>query len=57
MGKTLIDYCKLQYEELELSVYVQNKSAVNFYEEQGFKIIKEEKNKNENFNEYEMVWR
>lgn len=57
VGKGLIDYCKSQYEELELSVYVENKDAVRFYKKQVFKIVKEEKNENQNFDEYKMVWR
>ncbi len=40
IGKSLVEYVKNKYENIELAVYKDNKKAVEFYKKQGFKIIK-----------------
>ncbi|MEG6586773.1 N-acetyltransferase [Dendrosporobacter sp. 1207_IL3150] len=56
IGKELINYCKSIYSTLELAVYSQNKSAVEFYKHCGFTIIAEQPNEDSGFNEYIMSW-
>lgn len=54
IGKRLIKYCVNKYEKLELAVYIENRYAVEFYEKCGFKIIKQQNNKESNHYEYIM---
>ena len=56
VGKALIDYCKTQYEVLELAVYVENQRAVDFYKKQGFHVIAEQENEDSKAREYGMRW-
>lgn len=56
VGKALIDYCKAQYEVLELAVYVENQRAVDFYKKQGFHVIAEQENEDSKAREYGMRW-
>lgn len=41
---------------LTLHVYEKNKKAIKFYQKNGFKIIKEDIDKNTNEKEYMMLW-
>lgn len=54
LGSKLIDYVIKKYEKLNLAVYKENKNAVEFYYDKGFKIIKEQKNEDSGFKEYIM---
>ena len=56
VGKALIDYCKAQYEVLELAVYAENQRAVDFYKKQGFHVISEQENEDSKAREYVMRW-
>lgn len=56
IGKKLMNYCKSLYSSLELGVYVENVSAVNFYKHCGFKVEKEQINEDSGFREYIMSW-
>ena len=55
IGKKLLDYVKKYHSNLSLSVYKENKRAVNFYKREQFKIISEEKEETGNI-EYTMEW-
>ena len=57
IGRNLIQYCKLKYPELMLSVYAKNERAIAFYEKEEFKIVKEETDKTTNEKEYIMSWK
>jgi len=54
IGKKLIDYVKARYKNLNLAVYKENKVAVDFYINRGFKIIKEQINEDSGHSEYIM---
>ena len=54
IGKSLIDYVKARYKTLNLAVYKENKRAVDFYINRGFRIIKEEINEDSWHSEYMM---
>ena len=54
IGKKLIDYVKARYKNLNLAVYKENKVAVDFYINRGFKIIKEHINEDSGYSEYIM---
>ena len=56
VGKALIEYCKEQYEVLELAVYAENEKAVDFYKKQDFSIIMEQENEDSKRREYIMRW-
>lgn len=56
IGKALLDHCKEFYDQLSLNVYVKNKTAVSFYEKNGFGIDKEQNNKDTDEAEYTMSW-
>lgn len=56
IGLALINYCKEIYSKLELTVYVDNKGAVNFYKLCDFQIQGEQVNTDSGFREYIMVW-
>ena len=54
IGSELIDYILKKYEKLSLAVYKNNKKAVSFYKNKGFKVIKEQLNEDSGFQEYIM---
>lgn len=54
IGSKLIDYASEKYGDLELAVYKDNEKAVKFYQEKGFKIVKEQETENPKFKEYIM---
>lgn len=56
IGLKLINYCKKLYPKLELAVYVDNISAVEFYKRCDFIIQTEQANEDTGFKEYVMVW-
>ncbi|WP_447406846.1 GNAT family N-acetyltransferase, partial [Clostridium perfringens] len=56
IGKSLVEYVKNKYENIELAVYKDNKKAVEFYKKQGFKIIKEQENEDSGHLEYLMSY-
>ncbi len=56
IGRQLLDYCKSLYPCLELCVYKENKSAVNFYKYCGFVIVNEQPNADSGHMEYLMKW-
>ena len=56
IGKSLLEYVKNKYENIELAVYKDNKKAVEFYKKQGFKIIKEQENEDSGHLEYLMSY-
>ncbi|WML32900.1 N-acetyltransferase [Clostridium sp. OS1-26] len=56
IGKELINYCKSLYSSLELGVYVENVSAVDFYKHCGFKVKEEQISEDSGFREYIMSW-
>ncbi len=57
IGKKLLNYCKSLYPSLELAVYTENASSVNFYKHCGFDIKKEQQNEDSGFMEYIMTWK
>jgi putative acetyltransferase len=56
IGKKLLNSCKYLYSNLELSVYVENIKAVNFYKHCGFSIKSKQPNENSGVMEYSMQW-
>lgn len=54
IGKKLIDYAMNKYKELELAVYKENETSVEFYINRGFKIVKEQINDDSGYSEYIM---
>ena len=54
IGKSLINYVKDKYNKLTLAVYKENKSAVRFYTNIGFKIVDEQVNDDSGYAEYIM---
>lgn len=54
IGKSLINYVKDKYKKLTLAVYKENKSAVGFYTNVGFKIVDEQINDDSGYAEYIM---
>lgn len=56
IGSQLLDKAKTLYPSLTLSVYAKNDRAVSFYLQKGFKIIKEQKDKSTNEQEYVMQY-
>ncbi|WP_130807618.1 N-acetyltransferase [Senegalia massiliensis] len=56
IGKKLLNYCKSLYSPLELAVYTENISSVNFYIHCGFIVKKEQQNEDSGFMEYIMTW-
>ena len=57
IGKELITYCKNKYDKLTLEVYSKNTKAINFYEREQFKPIKEDIDKANNEVEIFMEWK
>lgn len=55
IGKKLLDYIKKYHSNLSLSVYKENKRAVDFYKREKFKIVSEEIEETGNA-EYTMEW-
>lgn len=56
VGTGLLDRCKDIYDQLELNVYSKNKSAVSFYEKNGFVIEGTKQNEETGEEEYVMTW-
>ena len=56
IGLKFINHCKELYPKLELAVYADNVSAVNFYKRCGFKMKIEQDNEDSGFREYIMFW-
>lgn len=56
IGQQLIESCKNDYNELRLDVYAKNKSAVLFYEKNGFNKTEKKENKETKEIEYTMLW-
>ncbi len=56
IGKELIAYCKNKYNKLTLEVYKKNTKAINFYEREQFKLIKEDIEAANNEVEILMEW-
>lgn len=56
IGKELLTAVKKDYESLELSVYVKNVQAINFYLAQGFTCIKKQVDSETLEKEYRMQW-
>ena len=54
IGKKLIDYVATRYNNLSLAVYKENKKAIDFYINRGFKIIQEQINEDSGHDEYIM---
>lgn len=56
IGRKLLNYSKSLYSSLELGVYADNISAVNFYKHCGFVVRTEQVNEDSGFMEYTMSW-
>ncbi|SKC77177.1 N-acetyltransferase [Maledivibacter halophilus] len=56
IGQKLLNHCKSLYSSLELAVYIENISSVNFYKHCGFVVKKEQQNEDSGFMEYIMTW-
>ena len=56
IGKKLMDYVKRKKSSLSLRVYVKNKQALRFYQNYGFKILREEVDEATGEAELLMVW-
>ena len=56
IGKELMNHVKSKKEELLLKVYIKNKSSVEFYKRQGFRIIGEQQDEDTVEMEYKMKW-
>ena len=56
IGTALLEKVKQLKPKLILNVYEKNKKAIKFYEKNGFKIIKENTDKEKNEKEYTMIW-
>ena len=56
IGKELLSYCKNKYDKLTLEVYKKNTKAINFYEREQFKPIKEDVDEANNEVEILMEW-
>lgn len=56
IGTALLNTAKGQKEKLLLAVYQKNKTAIKFYQKNGFIIIKENIDKETNEREYIMLW-
>lgn len=57
IGKSLLDFLKKNFSELNLHVYQKNNQAQKFYLREGFKIIKECCDKDTGEQEYLMLWK
>ncbi len=56
IGKRLLEYVKERYSTLSLSVYQQNKRAVDFYFREGFLVSAEGMDEETGNAEYIMIW-
>lgn len=54
IGKKLINYCKLLYPKLELTVFKANNNSVEFYKGCNFELVKEQVNEDSGYLEYLM---
>lgn len=55
-GKQLLDFLKTKHQHLSLSVYVENKNAVTFYQKNGFTIESKDVEEATKQLEYQMIW-
>lgn len=55
-GKLLIDDIKKDYNDLTLNVYIKNKKAIDFYKREGFIIVEESLDSENNEREYLMKY-
>lgn len=55
-GKLLIDNIKKDYKEITLNVYCKNKKAIDFYKREGFVIVEESLDSENNEREYLMKY-
>ncbi|MBM7632299.1 N-acetyltransferase [Geomicrobium sediminis] len=56
-GKELLNFAKQQNDVVTLNVYKKNKSAIRFYEKNGFLVKKEAIDEPTNEGEYVLEWR
>jgi len=56
IGRQLLDYLKQRYDKLTLDVYVKNKNAFKFYQNNDFCISVERIDEDSNEKDYQMVW-
>lgn len=56
IGKQLLNYAKGEKSRLSLAVYQKNKPAVSFYLQQGFGVVAEKVEPENNEIEFEMLW-
>lgn len=56
VGKKMLNHCKQFNEELMLNVYQKNERAVRFYLREGFRVEKEQMDKDTGEIEYQMRW-
>jgi putative acetyltransferase len=57
IGGKLLEYCKSLYPHLDVAVYADNRSAIDFYRKHGFVLGREQLNKDSGHNEVIMLWR
>lgn len=57
VGKQLMDFVKDKNSQLNLSVYQKNTRAVQFYQREHFKILRENTDENTGEKEYAMIWK
>lgn len=56
IGKQLLQFAMEQSDSLVLSVYKENKRAMDFYRKQGFEVVQEQVDKHTGMPEVIMVW-
>ena len=56
IGTKLLNYTKSKKDKLNLSVYLKNKRAINFYSKEGFQTIEEDLDVETNEKEFLMSW-
>lgn len=56
IGHRLVDYVKGSNDQLSLSVYTKNESAISFYKRQDFEIKEKQVDENTGEEEYVMQW-
>ncbi len=57
IGKALLQHVKVSNQTLFLKVYQKNEGAIRFYHREGFKIISESLDKDNNEKEFLMIWK
>lgn len=56
IGRRLLEYVKMEKEQLSLEVYQKNERAMQFYQREGFEITREQVDENTGEKEYVMSW-